>query len=208
MVDRQADGVDATRTTIPANETATIPCNGQSGNGTRVVALDRFYHFPLTQAQIDAMKKTATGVPNLNTATPGDFVALVAFHYTTKEIPDWVWGTFWWHDQPDKNPFGADRPVEVKGVWRNYVMAEAYSMDTPKEPDGSPRAAHNPWLEARFVDGTVSNCMTCHRRAVFSGQPSDNAFLPVTRGTPPANDPRFKGATSADFLWSIILESR
>jgi hypothetical protein len=200
--------VDATRATIPPDETTTMPCNGQPGKGTRVVALERFYHFPLTQAQIDAMRKTAVDIPNLSTATPGDFGALVAMHYTTKEIPDWVWATFWWHDQPDSNPFGAHRPVEVKEVWRNYVMAEAYSMDTPKEQDGSARAAYNPWLEARFVNGTVSNCMTCHRRAVFAGQATDDDFLPVTRGTPPANDPRFKGATAVDFLWSIVIESR
>jgi hypothetical protein len=200
--------VDPTGSTVPPDQTAMLPCNGRAGSATHVVALGSFYHFPLTQGQIDTMRQTGVGIPNLDTAMPGDFAALVAMHYTTKEIPDWVWATFWWHDKPDAGPFAAQRPLEVKAVWRNYLMAEAYGMDTPKEPDGSAHAGFNPWLEARFVNGTVSNCMTCHRRAVFSGQPTDRTFLPVTRGRPPANDPRFKGATTADCLWSIVFETR
>lgn len=200
--------VDAQRETVPPEETTTLPCNGGPGSGSHVVSLERFYHFPLTQAQIDAMGQSAADIPNLSTAAPGDFAALIAMHYTTKEIPEWVWATFWWHDKPDTGSFAADRPVDVKGVWRNYLMSESYGMDTPKQPDGSAHVAFNPWLEARFPDGTVSNCMTCHRRAVFAGKPSDGAFLPVTRGTPPANDPRFKDATAVDFLWSIVFESQ
>jgi hypothetical protein len=132
---------------------------------------------------------------------------LVALHYTTKEIPDWVWATFWWHDKPNDGPFAAHRPDQVGGVWRNYLMDTAYSMDTPREADGKPHAVYNPWLEARFRNGTVSNCMTCHRRAIYSGLPKDAAFLPVTRGTPPAGDARFTDATKLDFLWSVMFES-
>jgi hypothetical protein len=154
------------------------------------------------------MRRSGVNIPNLGEATPGDAVALVGFHFTTKEIPDWVWATLWWHDEPDSGPFAANRPSEVMGVWRNYLMAEAYSMDTPNEADGTARIAFNPWLEAGFRDGAKSNCMTCHRRAVFAGQPSDRAFLPVTRGTPPSTDPRFQRATSVDFLWSLIFEIR
>ena len=37
-------------------------------------------------------------------------LVLLAVHVTTKEIPDWVWATFWWHDRPDTGPFAAGRP--------------------------------------------------------------------------------------------------
>jgi hypothetical protein len=87
-------------------------------------------------------------------------------------------------------------------------MATSYSMDGPPEEDGGAHVAFNPWLEARFVNGVHSNCMTCHRRAVFSGKSSDPSFLPITRGTPPKTDPRFQGSTKVDFLWSILLESQ
>jgi hypothetical protein len=200
--------VDAQSATVPAGQTTTVECNGRPAQPAHVVGLDSFYHFALTQGQIDAMRQTASGVPNLDTAVPGDFVALIAMHVTTKEIPDWIWATFWWHDKPDDGPFAANRPPEVKDLWRNYLMAESYSMDTPKHSDGAAHVAFNPWLEARFAAGTVSNCMTCHRRAVYSGKSSDGRFTPVTRGTPPAADPRFKDAIKLDFLWSVLFESR
>jgi hypothetical protein len=203
---RRCVAVDAVRPTIPAGETANVRCNGRALPGARVVPLSAFYSFRLTQAQITAMRQSDARVPNLDVATPGDSIALVGFHFTTREIPDWVWATLWWHDAPDQGPFAADRPAEVKGAWRNYLMAESYSMDTPKEADGSARIAYNPWLEAGFGNGIRSNCMTCHRRAVFSGQPSDFAFLPVTRGAPSPTDPRFTTATTTDFLWSVLME--
>src|SRR5262249_4954859 len=123
----------------------------------------------------------------------------------TKEIDDWTWSTFWWHDQPDAGPFAADRPSEVKGVWRNYLMTIADDQVTPREPDSSPRVAFNPWLEARFQNGILSNCMTCHHRASFPPA-AGTGFLPVRRGAPnPAADPALApGRLQLDFLWSII----
>ena len=109
--------------------------------------------------------------------------------------------------EPDAGPYAANRPDEVKDVWRHYLMAESYSMDTPKASDGLAHIAFNPWLEAGFGNGVRSNCMTCHRRAVFSGQLSDFTFLPITRGAPAPTDPRFKTATTTDFLWSVLMES-
>jgi hypothetical protein len=139
-------------------------------------------------------------------AEAGDYAVLIGMHLTTKEIPDWVWGTFWWHDRPNDGPFAANRPASVAGVWRNYLMDVAYSMETPREYDGTPDAVFNPYLEAGFPDGLASNCMTCHQRAVWPSGPGD--FLPVTRGARPANDPVFRNSTKLDFLWSISLESQ
>jgi hypothetical protein len=82
-------------------------------------------------------------------------------------------------------------------------MDTTFSMDTPKESDGTPNVIFNPWLEARFANGANSNCMTCHQRAVWPGRD----FLPVTRGALAPNDPYFKDATRLDFLWSVAFES-
>jgi len=200
--------VDPSRTTIPAGESKTSTCNQSLSSVVTVVPLDSFYHFPLTAEDVSALRDLNVFIPNLDeTTTAGDYLALVALHYTTKEIRDWVWATFWWHDKPNDGSFAANRPSEVKGVWRNYLMDISYSMDSPTASDGGPHAAFNPWLEARFRSGTVSNCMTCHRRSVFSGRSSDQVFRPVTRGTPAPDDPRFGGATKLDFLWSVLLES-
>jgi len=200
--------VDPSRTSIPSGETRNLSCNQGASVATTVVPLAAFYYFSLSAIDIATLKKLGPFIPNLKTAVPGDYVALIALHYTTKEIHDWVWATFWWHDKPNDGPFAANRPDKVTGVWKNYLMDTSYSMDSPPAADGKAHVAFNPWLEARFSDGTVSNCMTCHRRSIFAGRATDGEFLPVSRGTPTANDPRFAGATKLDFLWSILFESQ
>jgi hypothetical protein len=186
--------VDPSRETIPSEETVDLAGFPKS----KVVPLKAFYHFAM-----DASQAAAFG------AAEGDYAVLVAMHYTTKEIPNWVWATFWWHDQPNDGQFAADRPNEtkLKAPWRNYLMDAAYDMDFPKESNNMPNAVFNPWLEARFDNGVNSNCMTCHQRAVWPGE-KPAKFLPVTRGPAPENDAIFQNQTKTDFLWSLILEGK
>jgi len=199
--------VDPSRTQIPTNETQDVSFGGTVRKNSHVVPLTSFYSFQTTtQAEVDAIKSGNPDVPNMSTLQVGDYVALVAMHCTTKEIPNWVWATFWWHDKPDDGPFAANRvgTDKLKGVWRNYLMNVTYSADTPKETDGTPNVCFNPWLEARFSGGLTSNCMACHQRAVWTPE----SFLPVTRGTIPPNDQFFADKTKADFLWSIVFSSQ
>jgi hypothetical protein len=193
--------VDPNRTEIPENETTDLSLNGVPFPKSRVVALSRFYHFRIGPAEIGPIQAI---VP---TVAVGDYAVFVGMHYTTKEIEEWIWSTFWWHDEPDKGPFGSDRPSVVSGVWRNYLMDTAYSMDVPKEYDGTPNSVFNPYLEARFPSGMGSNCMTCHQKAVW-GANGPVSFLPVTRGARRPDDPIFQNTTKLDFLWSIGLESQ
>jgi hypothetical protein len=212
--------VDPSRTQIPAGETRDATLFGKKFKNSHVVPLEVFYHFPLTPDEAQQLQQIANGIPsadpNVQNAQAGDYLALVAMHYTTKEIPNWVWATFWWHDKPDDGPFARNRPdaSKLKGPWRNYLMDVAMDMTKPLEANGSPHVAFNPWLEARFANGTNSNCMTCHQLAVW-----DNPnFLPVLRGPVSLTDPRFKfpdgngntvsldHGTSVDFLWSLLKE--
>jgi hypothetical protein len=193
--------VDPSREVIPADEKVTVPYQGKAFPNSKVVPLSAFYFFKLTQEMVDGLRQTAIFG---DAPQAGDFLALVNFHFTTKEIPDWVWGTLWWHDKPDQGPYGAGRPDTVKGAWRNYKMDVALSMNTPQESDHTPNVVFNPWLEGRFTNGANSNCMTCHQRAVWPGQ----SFLPVTRGALPPDDPYFKNRTKTDFLWSLVIESK
>jgi hypothetical protein len=208
-------GVDASRTQVPAGETMTISFEGISHPGTHVVGRNQFYAVPVTADTIQAINQAiqdgdaglqldVQGALGRNLQV-GDYLLFLGFHVTSKEIDDWTWSTLWWHDRPDDGPFAADRPDEVKGVWRNYLMTNADDQVTPREPDGSPRIGFNPWLEARFQNGILSNCMTCHHRASY---PQTN-FLPIRRGPPdPNTDPAFRpGRLQTDFMWSVILQS-
>ncbi len=124
-----------------------------------------------------------------------DEVVLVALHLTTKEIPEWTWATWWWHDRADDGPFAAQRPDDVTGWAASYLMDATLSVDA---------ACMNPWLEARFPGGLTSSCATCHRRAAFGVK----EFLPVPTATTPADDPYFAGKVTTDFMWSIALEAK
>lgn len=181
--------------------------------GCRVVSLKRLFHFPITDEQAKAVpegvRKEYKRFYNGRDIQAGDYAALIGFHFTTKEIPEWVWATLWWHDNPDStSEFAKGRPDDkvLPRPWRNYLMNVAYSMDLPSEGGDAklPHSCYNPYLEAVFTRGIRSNCMTCHRRAVWP----DASFVPVTEGSPKSDDPDLKGKLRLDFLWSLYNESR
>jgi hypothetical protein len=161
-------------------------------DGDAGVPLARFIYRDLTTEAEVASARIAAHDPDL---AIGDHVALVAAHVTTKEIPDWTWQTYWWHDAPDVGRFAADRPAELHGVAASYLMDATYTTDAP---------CFNPWLEARFPDGVASNCVTCHQRAVVGAED----YLPVTHGRLRTDDPYFRGHLATDFLWSVAFEAR
>ena len=214
---RRVIAVDAARTQIPVDEVTSVTFRAALHEDARVIPLNQFYYFRLeTQEQVDAANDAAAGgVLDLNVprmARIGDYAVLAALHYTTKEITDWVWATFWWHDLPNQGPYSLDRPEAVEGVWRNYLMDTAYSMETPREFNGSANSVYNPWLEARFpanvqpnVGGLSTNCMTCHQLSVWRGSP---VGFPVTSGGLAPDDPYFADAMQLDFLWSFNIASK
>jgi hypothetical protein len=159
----------------------------------RIVPLSRFFHIRLNEStaqQAFALTRTL--------ANPGDYLILVGMHVATKEIPNWVWATFWWHDHPEAGPFAANRPDSVRDPWRNYLMNVSYDMNEPREFDGSPHVNFNPYLEAQMVGGTKSNCMTCHRLAA-------SPLIPMSTkpGAISVSDTRFDDKIKLGFLWSL-----
>lgn len=205
--------VDGTRNEVPDAETADVTFYDAAFPGSRVIGLDRFYRVKVdaaTLAAIDANKDD--GVRILirkilgRDLRIGDHIVFLGFHVTTKEIDDWTWQTFWWHDKPAEGKYAEGRPDAVTGVWRNYLMSVVADEVYPKEPDGSPLIGFNPWLENTFRAGTQSNCMNCHHRASHPRI----AFLPVRRGAPDtAADPAFKpGRLQTDFLWSVVDQAK
>ena len=167
------------------------------------------HKLPRTPWQTRASRNSSGGVlPNNRPLQEGDYVVFAGTHLTTKEIDDWVWATFWWHDRPDVGPYAADRTDNVKGVWRNYLMRTSYDLNLPREDNGTAHIAFNPWLEAGFLHGIDSNCMNCHNRAAIPG--SNGAFLPIMRGNPDCSTIlAFKaGSLRTDFLWSISFRTQ
>lgn len=206
-------GVDPTRPFVPANETADITYDGQTKRASHIVALNSFHFIKLTPEMVAGVNSNGllAKVAQASFGRPlaaDDYAVLVAMHLTTKEIDDWVWATFWWHDTPFDGPYAENRVGAIDGVWRNFLMNATYDLNLPSERDGSPHVTFNPWLEARFQDGghgggTVSNCMNCHNRASTGA----DDFQPIYRGNPDfSGDGAYApGSLRTDFLWSILL---
>jgi hypothetical protein len=136
----------------------------------------------------------------------GDSLVLLAFHLLTTDGDKGIWSTWWWHDRPTERRFGNDRPRQIKGPWKNYLMDVTTDDVLPREADGSPRICFNPWFEARFpgggeANGARSNCVNCHTRASYP----KTAFLPIRRGAPDkSGDPAFApGRVRTGLVWSL-----
>jgi len=203
--------VDPQRQNIPNSEETTVTFLGQPRPHAHVVSLKDAFHYVIVDAAIAATANTNGRLQGFVKAVlgrplqVGDIVAFMGTHLTTKEIDNWVWATYWWHDRPNDGPYAAGRPASLQGVWRNYLMSTSYDVNLPHEPDGSPHIAFNPWLEAHFIDGVLSNCMNCHNRASTTAPD----FRPIMRGDPDLkSDPAFKaGAFRTDFLWSVLINA-
>ena len=107
----------------------------------------------------------------------GDYAALVALHLTTKEIPEWLWTTFWWHDEAAGGAYGADRVEDIQPPFSHYKMDLAFDMVTPLEADGSPNAVYNPYMELGLPGGGASNCVSCHARATHAASADSPSLL-------------------------------
>ena len=204
----------------PANnspdKTAAVQFIGRSFPGARRVQLEAFHHVAVDAAMAKQLaldpESNRTAIIALGRPiAANDRLALVGINMMTHEQQDWVWAAFWWHDRPGVGPFAADRPSDLRGPWRNYLMQVAFDAETPRASDGGAHICFNPWLEARFPDhgqggGTVSNCLSCHQRASYPAAP----FLPVTRGAPNLReDPALApDRLRTSFLWSSTLHAQ
>ena len=200
---------------VAADTTAATDFAGNSFPRARRIGLGAFYHVGVDARMAQSMMRDpetrkavliALGRP----LQAGDYLALVSANLAAREIPDWIWATFWWHDQPGQGPFAAGRPATLEPVWENYLMQTAFDAEKPIA-NGGPHITFNPWLEGRFPDGghgngMTSNCMACHQRASYPPL----AFLPVTRGAPDLqNDPALApGRLRTSLLWSLAMHAK
>lgn len=203
--------MDTADSRVPALEFA-----GRTFNDVPRVGLSEFYYVGVdadlaTRMMQDAESKRTALIVLGRPLAAGDRLVLVGGNFATKELDDWVWGAFWWHDWPAIGPFAEQRPTSLHGKWRNYLLDVAFDEVKPAAADGGARICFNPWLEGRFPDGGAgggisSNCMACHRRAAYPAV----SFLPVTRGAPDIErDASFQGdRVRTNMLWSIPLNAQ
>jgi hypothetical protein len=188
---------------------------GRSFDAAHRVGINAFHHVVVSREMArrlmrDSDAKKLSFIALGRPLQEGDYLVLVGANLASREISDWVWAAFWWHDQSAQGEFAAGRPESLRGVWRNYLMQTAFDPVMPQRSDGSAHICFNPWLEARFPDageggGTQSNCMACHARASFPA----SSFLPVTRGAAlPDRDPAYaSNRLRTSLLWSLTLHA-
>lgn len=156
------------------------------------VSIDRFFRVSLNAQQASEMN-----------ASPGDQAILVGLHVATKELPNWVWATFWWHDRPNDGEFALGRPADVtRSVWGNYLMNVDFGRGEGTG-DFLRRPVFNPWLEAGLKGGIASNCMSCHQQASLTSEFRSAPFTPIRSRPLPDTDPTFRDRIRTDFIWSL-----
>lgn len=190
----------------------------------KAVSVKDFYNFEIRDKDLNRFRH-AGALPSFQRVQPKDYAILIALHFATREQVNWVWSTFWWHPQPKNGPYADGRPENsLVKPWPNYAMSVAYDMDKPREPDGKPHIAFNPYLEGFLQDGVGSNCMSCHRRATWPDANEEAINVLHSDGSvelvPPRNHPRivvrgseaatetyfdnpFSNKLKLSFLWTL-----
>jgi len=180
--------------------------------GARVAPLSSFYSFspqlqgmdPCDRAILDASAYWAYG----RAFQQGDRLALVAMHIMSKETAAWTFQSVWWHDRPDVGPYSLNRPDiphdRAPGPWRNYLLAVTYGIPDAQVPTQWP-IAFNPYIELAAAHPIRTNCMNCHHRAAWPGQPDgyEKAGGPDALTIFRQNNPILNGLLATDALWSV-----
>ncbi len=131
-----------------------------------IIGLGYFYYVRITPEIL----KQLTPINTAQQPVLNDYLILVGLHIASKEIPDWVWATFWFSEAPYVDLKNSPAP------WSNFQLNATLSMRSPKPPKPPQedqveyypfKKIYNPYLEAIQKNGLLSNCMTCHARAAY-----------------------------------------
>jgi hypothetical protein len=157
--------------TVTVDVTKQKECSDGDYSGDAVIPLGCFYFIQLSPKLSQYWRDFANSVNKDSPKTDEDpYAVLMAVHVTTKEIGDWVWATFWWYNKATYPRYGCDsdcRSILKGNKWRHFLMDTAFSGSTPLESDYGHKICFNRYLEEKMPYGIVSNCIQCHRRAVY-----------------------------------------
>jgi hypothetical protein len=224
-IPKDLTNVDLADVPIPIDISSDAPqCHEGDYASGEAVPLSCFYSIQVSAEDVAELQK----MPNLSDVigagvAQDDYLVLVAVHVTTKEIPDWVWATFWWDTQSGRDSHAAERPDNFGVKWKHFLMETTLSATTPKEADEGPKICFNPFLESRIMPppkfaptGIISNCLQCHSKAAYvppfahadTANGYDEGILArdgktlASSGLHP--DPHyFDNRVKTDFLWTI-----
>jgi hypothetical protein len=94
------------------------------------------------------------------------YLILVGVHIMTRETPNWLWMTYWW---TSKWWDGHPGVGQVQDKWDLFDSKATANNTDP---------VANPYLEGT-TSGMYSNCMECHRHAVFHPGITSAAQQPI-----------------------------
>lgn len=224
-IPKDLTNVDLGEVTIPIDISSNAtPCHEGDYASGEAVPLSCFYSIQVSAGDLTELQK----MPDLSDligagVAQDDYLVLVAVHVTTKEIPEWVWATFWWDAQSGSDPHRAQRPDSFEVKWKHFLMETTLSATTPKEADNGPKICFNPFLESRIMPppkfaptGIISNCLQCHSKAAYvppsahvgTANGYDEGIL-ARDGKTLASSGRqpdlhyFDNRVKTDFLWTI-----
>lgn len=195
-------------------------------------------NFPTNAIEVKANWITATLVDDptahyLVQDSEGLEWALIAMHFMTKDIPNWVWATFEHKDNPCYNrylkaqdSFGLDpngEPSEALlevleeyglnlDIWSNYRMDGTQVTFT--DDVGRPIILGNSVTEFGFQ--TTASCMTCHARAttdatgsghlsVFNSHQQSDHGVPDPEWYFSSFNPPTQSYLPLDFSWAVAI---
>jgi hypothetical protein len=185
------------------------------------------YFYTLTK---DASMKFAPQ-PNVPDVPNGQTLILVALHIVSKQMPDWLWATFWWRGDGALATHGqswtcadAQRDAIKQDLAKMPAVWQYYSMDVdasfkiakplvnPAEGCGSPGkigineeriAVYSPFVEALMNNGRKSSCIGCHALA-NTGLACDFPTVPdLGFGDPKLLLPTFEMHLRTDYMWKV-----
>jgi hypothetical protein len=162
---------------------------------TKTYTLGCFHYRTITTQQLRAIRKQP-GAQDIVQGFCSErcYLILVGVHIMTKATPNWVWMTFRWTNESQK--------ASVRDKW-DFFDGDA----TVNNQD----LLANPYLEGPNGFGMKTNCMECHRHAVYN--PACGSSVSGISGKPP-NPPNsnlqepaayFQNSLQTHFLWTIAL---
>lgn len=182
-----------------------MACENRDYQDDENVPISCFEAFRLEQPDIDALRAYPRNLAIIENSAvvPGNYLVLVGVHITTKEIPDWVWATFWWSNHGVSDSRAAGRPKRIDPKWSHFLMDTTLSGMTPFEKDGGPKICFNPFLETAITNGAVSNCMQCHGKAAFNPKSKIDAYDFGILGRDGRTLASGNDGVHTDLIWSI-----
>jgi hypothetical protein len=149
----------------------------------------RCFHYIYVPGAVRATKGASAGNGHkpIEVPEPENFVILMGFHLIVDDVAQWTWSTFWWTPQPDVDGLDADRPATLdrSAPWKFFSMAATRSSSHPGDHNAVPQNVFNPYIEGPINNGLISNCLYCHRRAIFRESSQPYISHAVRTGAPP-----------------------